>query len=146
MYFTSSPTQSSLNLRATQIRMSSAKTAGEFDVHHPFIRSCTWGGGNLKIVCEKLSLNAVGKKVSSEEDVSQLFEKLKVSPGVGLISDGPGICLLFILQHTCTSVCFAPPRSQGGARATPGCWFSELLLHIRFPNADCVRTAPGYRV
>ena len=34
-------------------------------------------------------LDCVGKKVSSEEDVSQLFEKLKVSPGVGLISDGP---------------------------------------------------------
>jgi hypothetical protein len=30
----------------------------------------------------------VGKRMPSDEDVSQLFEKLKLSPGVGLISDG----------------------------------------------------------
>ena len=41
-----------------------------------------------------LSFEAVGKKVPSEEDVSQLLEKLKVSPGGGHLSDGGSlICL-----------------------------------------------------
>jgi hypothetical protein len=43
------------NLRATQIRISSAKTAGEFDVHRPFVISITWGNGKLHSVCKTLS-------------------------------------------------------------------------------------------
>jgi hypothetical protein len=30
-----------------------------------------------------------GKRIPSVEDMSQLFEKLKVSPGGGHLSDGP---------------------------------------------------------
>jgi hypothetical protein len=57
-------------------------------VHRPFVASCKWGGGNFQFFCKMLALDTAGKKVSSVEDVSQLLEKLKVSPGGGLLSDG----------------------------------------------------------
>ena len=41
-----------------------------------------------------IALDARGKQVSSEDDVSQLFEKLKVSPGGGLLSDGSATIFL----------------------------------------------------
>ena len=76
------------------VRISSAKTRGEFDVHRPLIGSRTWGGGNFHIVCPMLSLDIAGKKVSSEEDVSQLLANLKISPGGGHMSDGSSsICV-----------------------------------------------------
>jgi len=90
------------NLRATFIRIASAKTEGEFDVQHPYVVSCMWGSGNFQIYCKTLSIDkvgkkmgkkmasedSVGKKMASEEDVSQLLEKLKISPGGGPLSDG----------------------------------------------------------
>jgi len=74
-------------LRATLVRIASAKTRGEFDVQHPFVHSCSWGGGNFRIVCMRLSVDMLGKKVHEEEDVSKLLEKLKISPGGGHLSD-----------------------------------------------------------
>jgi hypothetical protein len=82
------------NLRAMLVRVSSAKTAGEFDVHRPFVCSLRWGGATFQLSCKMLSLDTVGMKMPSVEDVSQLLEKLKVSPGVGLFSDGSAsICV-----------------------------------------------------
>jgi hypothetical protein len=40
------------------------------------------------MICGKLSLDASGTRIPSVEDVSQLHETLKVSPGRGLLSDG----------------------------------------------------------
>jgi hypothetical protein len=92
------------NLRATVIRIAptktggdpgqvariaSSKTKGEFDRQGPLVISHTWGGGNLEIFCKKLCVDSKGKQMASEDDVSQLFENLKISPGAGLISDGP---------------------------------------------------------
>jgi len=77
-------------LRATFVRIASDKTAGFFNLHIPFVLSCKWGGGNYQTICKRLSVDSIGQKVlkmSSEEDVSPLFEKLKVSPGGGLLSD-----------------------------------------------------------
>jgi hypothetical protein len=93
MYFVADPAQPlDSNLRAALVRIPSAKTAGELDVHRHFAFSCTWGGGNLQYLCKMLAdmggTTKSGKKGSSEEDVSQLLEKLKVSPGAGAISDG----------------------------------------------------------
>ena len=89
LYFIADPAQPlDSNLRATCLRISSAKTGGGFDVHRPFVMSCTWGDGNFHLVCKRLSLNTSGKRVSSVEDVSQLLDKLKVSPGGGHLSDG----------------------------------------------------------
>ena len=91
-YFVADPEQTlSGNLRATFVRIAAAKTKGEFDVQFPFVFSCTWGGGNSQILCKRISVNVVGKKEASfigEEDVSQLLEKLKISPGGGHLSDG----------------------------------------------------------
>jgi hypothetical protein len=76
------------NLRATVVRISSAKTAGEFDVHRPFVMAHTWGGGNFHVFCKMICFDMVGKKKQSTPDMSQIFENLKVSPGTGLLSDG----------------------------------------------------------
>ena len=93
LYFVADPLQPlDSSLRATLLRIASAKTAGQFDVHHPFVFSLTWAGGKCQYLCKMLvdmgGTAKPGKKDSSEEDVSQLLEKLKVSPGAGLISDG----------------------------------------------------------
>jgi len=81
-------------LRATMVRIASAKTGGEFDVHRPLVFFLTWGSGKFHTVCKMLSFERVGTKMASAEDVSQLFEKLKLSPGVGLLSDGSAtICV-----------------------------------------------------
>jgi hypothetical protein len=95
LYFVADPAQPlDGNLRATWVRVASAKTGGGFDVHRPFVASFTWGGGNYRVVCPKLSLDQVAQKVSSVEDVSQLLEKLKISPGGGHLSDGSAsICV-----------------------------------------------------
>jgi hypothetical protein len=87
LYFFADPAQPlDGNLRATQIRVASAKTAGEFDVQRPFVCTYTWGGGNFHVCCKMVALDTVGKRVL--EGVSQLLEKLTVSPGGGLLSDG----------------------------------------------------------
>ena len=78
-------------VRATIIRIGPSKTAGEFDVNHPFVFSCAWGFGIYQGCCKRLSFEALGKKVPSEEDVSQLLDKLKVSPGGGHLSDGNAV-------------------------------------------------------
>jgi len=93
VYFVADPTQPlASSLRATLVRISSAKTAGELDVRRPLVVSCVWGGGNVRYLCKSFAdsggTKMPGQKGSSEEDVSQLLEKLKVSPGAGLISDG----------------------------------------------------------
>ena len=81
-------------VRATIIRIGPSKTAGEFDVNRAYVFSCAWGFGIYQGCCKRLSFEALGKKVPSEEDVSQLLEKLKVSPGGGHLSDGNStVCL-----------------------------------------------------
>jgi len=91
VYFVADPaTPLDRNLRATLVRIPAAKTRG--DVLRPLVVACTWGGGNVRYLCKSFADSAgttkPGAKGSSEEDVSQLLEKLKVSPGAGLISDG----------------------------------------------------------
>jgi hypothetical protein len=82
------------NLRANVIRIPAAKTRGEFDRHRPLVVSLKWGGGHIHALCMKLPIDTVGEKMPSVEAVSQIFEKLKVSPGGGHISDGATtICL-----------------------------------------------------
>ena len=97
LYFVADPEQPlDCKLSATIIRIASAKTSGEFDVQHPFVVSSTWGCGNCRLGMSTtmIAVDIGGKKMPSEENVSQLFEKLKVSPGGGLISDGTvTICL-----------------------------------------------------
>jgi len=82
MYFVADPAQP-LDLRATFIRIASAKTGGEFDRQVPLVISHTWGGGNFHFLCKMLCVDSRGEKITSEEDVSQLLEKLKISPGGG---------------------------------------------------------------
>jgi hypothetical protein len=88
LYFVADPEQPlDGNLRATWVRIASVKTG-------PIVVSFTWGGGKYRVVCKMLSLDSVGSKVSSVEDVSQLLEKLKISPGGGHLSDGStSICV-----------------------------------------------------
>ena len=96
LYFVADPSQPlDGNLRATIVRIASSTTAGEFDIHRPFILAHTWGGGNFHSFCKKLSCDAWGKKMMpSEEDMAQPLEKLKGSPGTGLLSDGTAtICV-----------------------------------------------------
>ena len=89
LYFVTDPEQPlDRNLRATLFRIPSTNTAGEFDVHRPFVVSFTWGSGGYQISCKSASVELSGTKMPSEEEMSQCFEKLKLSPGVGLISDG----------------------------------------------------------
>jgi len=76
------------NLRATLIRIASTYATGEFDAKHSFVFAQTWGGGNFYSFCKKLSLDIEGTRLPSEENVAQLLEKLEVSPGGGLLSDG----------------------------------------------------------
>ena len=94
LYFVADPTQPlDRALRATLVRVASTKTEGEFDVNRPFVAALTWDGGDLHF-SSKPFFDMVGKKVSSEEDVSQLLEKLKISPGGGHLSDGTAtICV-----------------------------------------------------
>jgi len=88
LYFVADPSQPlDGNLRAMWIRIPPAKTGGEFDVHHPSVAALTWGYGNFQS-CTTASLDIWGTKVLPVEDVSELFQKLKVSPGAGLFSDG----------------------------------------------------------
>jgi hypothetical protein len=88
-YFVADPEQPlDSNLRAMCLRITSAKTAGEVGVHRPIVVAFKWGDGIFKIFCKALSFDTVGKIVPSEEGVSQLLEKLKISPGAGLLSDG----------------------------------------------------------
>ena len=83
-YFVADPEQPlDANLRAAFFRIASDKTGEEFDVHLPFVMSVTWGSGNYHTFCKSACIDQVGKKMVSEEDVSELFEKLKVSPGGG---------------------------------------------------------------
>ena len=95
LFFVADPTQPlDGNLRATLVRIASTTTAGEFDRHSPLVVSCTWGGGNFLIFCKMLALHTAGKKMPSVEDMSQLFEKLKISPGGGHLSNGTSsICV-----------------------------------------------------
>jgi len=89
LFFVADPEQPlDNNLRATRVRVAEAKTRGAFDVHHPFVMSCMWGSGIFRLSCKAIPIQMVGKVKESEENVSQLFEKLKVSPGGGHISDG----------------------------------------------------------
>jgi len=90
LYFVADPEQPlDGNLRATSIRIASAKTPGEFDVHRPFVFSNTWGVERFQVFCKMLAFDGlVGIKMPSEKDVSPLIEKLKMSPGRGLLSDG----------------------------------------------------------
>ena len=82
------------NLRATVVRIASAKTAGGFDVHHPLVLSWTWGRENVQIFCKMLSIASCGKKMPLKEDVTPLLENLRVSPGGGVLSDGSAtICV-----------------------------------------------------
>ena len=82
------------NLRSTWVRIAAAKTAGELDVHRPFVISGIIGGGIFQAYCKMLSFDLVGKKMPPEEDVSELLEKLRISPGAGLLSDGSAsICV-----------------------------------------------------
>jgi len=95
LYFVADPAQPlDGNLRAALFRITSTKTFGASDVHRHFVTSCTWGSGNFHFLCTKLSLDSVGGEKPSEENMSELFEKLKVSPGAGHLSDGSAsICL-----------------------------------------------------
>ena len=95
LYFIADPEQPlDANLRAAWFRINGANTAGEFDVHRPFVATCLWGGGRFHFLCAMLSLDMMGRRVSSLEDVSQLFEKIKTSPGRGLLSNGTvSICV-----------------------------------------------------
>jgi len=95
LYFVADPAQPlDSNLRATLVRITSTKTFGASDANGLFVASAVWGGGHFHLFCKKLSINTWGTKMPSEEDVSQIFEKLKVSPGVGLFSDGSAtICV-----------------------------------------------------
>jgi len=45
------------NLRAQLVRIASAKTRGEFDVHCPFVIACSWGRGNFQIFSSRLSID-----------------------------------------------------------------------------------------
>mmetsp|Transcript_56922 Transcript_56922/g.134361 ORF Transcript_56922/g.134361 Transcript_56922/m.134361 type:complete len:493 (-) Transcript_56922:326-1804(-) len=94
MYFIADPAQAlDRNLRATLVRFASTKTGGG-DGHRPFVFACTWGGGNTQFCCKSLSVDTMGTKMASVEDVSERLEKLKVSPGVGLLTDGSAtICV-----------------------------------------------------
>ncbi|KAJ1467852.1 hypothetical protein T484DRAFT_1985531 [Baffinella frigidus] len=72
-------------LRSTWVRIASTKTPAR----RPFVLYCAWGYGKFESFCESLGMDTVGTKMlSAEEDVSQLLEKLKVSPGGGDLSDG----------------------------------------------------------
>ena len=97
LFFVADPAQPlDGNLRATWVRIAAAKTAGEFDVQRPFVIAAAWGGGIFKAYCKDLSVDVVGHKMppEPEEDLSQLLEKLRVSPGAGLASDGStSICI-----------------------------------------------------
>ena len=95
IYFVADPAQPlDGNLRATLVRIASTTTAGDLDRHHPLVMSCAWGGGSFRISCKMCALHTTGKKMPSEEDVSQVFEKLKISPGGGHLSDGTAsICV-----------------------------------------------------
>ena len=95
LFFVADPAQPlDGNLRSTFVRIPAAKTAGVFDVQRPFVVSGLWGGGVFQAYCKMLSVDLVGKKMPPEEDVSQLLEKLRVSPGAGLASDGSAsICI-----------------------------------------------------
>ena len=89
LHFVADPEQPlDSNLRASVVRIASAKTAGEFDVHRPFVLSWTWGRENAQVFCKMLSIASGGKKMASEEDVSPLLENLRFAPGGGLLSDG----------------------------------------------------------
>ena len=48
--------------------------------------NCFGGGGAL--AASMLSLSVVGNTMPLEEDVPQLFERLKISPGEGHLRDG----------------------------------------------------------
>ena len=96
MFFVADPEQPlDGHLRSTIVRINSAKTFGSFDVQHPIVASRTWDhAGNYHIFSPMLSVDLAGKKVSSTEDVSQLLERLKISPGGGHLSDGrASICV-----------------------------------------------------
>ena len=95
MCFVADPEQPlDANLRATCVRIASAKTAGEFGRRRAFVVSLTWGDGISSLFCKMLSIAQIGRKMPSVEDVSQLLEQLKVSPGAGLLNDGSAsICV-----------------------------------------------------
>jgi len=95
LYFVADPEQPlDGTLRATMVRIASAKKDGEFNVHRPLVFFLTWGSGKFHTVCKILSFEREGTKMPSAEDVSQLFEKLKLSPGVDLLNDGSStICV-----------------------------------------------------
>jgi hypothetical protein len=95
LYFVADPAQPlDGNLRAALIRIAATKTRGEFVVQDRFVTTGTWGAGSFRFFCKKLGIDSLGKKMPSEDDVSQLFERLKVSPGAGHLSDGSAtICV-----------------------------------------------------
>jgi len=95
LFFVADPAQPlDGNLRATWVRIAAAKTAGDMDVQRPFVFAATWGGGIFQAYCKMLSIDLVGKKMPPEEDVSQLLEELRISPGASLASDGTAsICI-----------------------------------------------------
>ena len=117
-------------LRATCVRIGGGKTAGEFDVHCPYVATRTWDHeGNFHVVCMRLSYNLAGKKVSSVEDVTQLLERLKVSPGGGHISDG-GISMCVGQLEVSRRGEFQTPSTTKGT--TPGL----STIEVTTPESD----------
>jgi len=80
------------NLRATLVRYASRASAKIGAP--PMVFDLTWGYGNFRTVCSMIDFDRVGTKSPEAEDVSQLFEKLNVSPGGGhLIDSNATICI-----------------------------------------------------
>ena len=137
VYFVADPEQPlDGNLRATWVRIASAKTAGEFDVHRPYVLAFTWGGGMFHSFCKMLALDSTGAQVLSGEDLSQLFEKLKVSPGGGLLSHGSAtICLGQSDAQPDSQKCsptddllVSPEQTEQSTSPDPAPFTSEFLL------------------
>mmetsp|Transcript_780 Transcript_780/g.2042 ORF Transcript_780/g.2042 Transcript_780/m.2042 type:complete len:267 (-) Transcript_780:20-820(-) len=123
MFFVADPAQPlDGNLRATTLRLASISSykpggstssySGVFDAHRPFVLSCVWGGGAFRVLCKRIGMDLVSKKkaaiVEKVEDVSQLVEKLKVSPGVGVFRDG------------CATICVGQTEVQPASTAGTG--------------------------
>jgi len=104
-------------LRATLVRVAAAKVRGAIDVDRPFVFSLEWGAGAYHMVGRIIGFDSLGKKRPPvvEDDVHQLFEKLKVSPGVGVFSDG--YATIRVGQSDAPSI--DSPRAPVGVEAPP---------------------------
>jgi hypothetical protein len=114
LYFVADPAKPlETNLRAALVRIASAKTKGDFDVHHPFVFICAWSRRNFQIFSPMLSIDKGKTKASLNPQLSTFNSQLSsLKPQPSTLNPQPS----FLIHNSKTP----NPEPSGGKAAAGG--------------------------